>query len=515
MPTGFSGLLPPERFNMAGYCLAKSAAKTPGKTALVVLTETGPDENWTYEQLDLAVRSVATHLRDYGHQPGDRVMIHLPNTSAYAILFFGVLAAGLVALPTSDMLTDNEAQLIMDDAEISVIATDQDQPRKDTGITHYSPQDIVAMQTHPHPMDYAPTNANDPAYLIYTSGTTSRPKGVLHAHRAAWGRRPMYRDWYGMGPDDRMLHAGAFNWTYTLGTGLTDPWANGATTIVSTGRSRPEDWPERICKTNATLFAAVPGLYRQILKYATPGPIDLGALRHGLTAGETLPTSIASEWHQRTGTRLHEALGMSEISTYISGSPERPAAPGTIGQAQTGRSIAILPTDGGATPMPAGETGILAIHRTDPGMMLDYWKRPDESARVFLGDWFCGGDLASIDAEGFVRHHGRIDDVMTASGYRISPLEVEQKLASTEGVSEIAVTEVTITDGLNIIVAFVVSGASKDTIRAALDVSAKQQLANYKRPREYVIVETLPRTRNGKIRRDALQKIYDTMKATA
>src|SRR6185312_6209606 len=172
--------------------------------------------------------------------------------------------------------------------------------------------------------EYADTAADDPAFLIYTSGTTALPKGVLHAQRSAFGRRPMYQGWYGIGPDDRMLHAGAFNWTFTLGTGLTDPWANGATAIINTGHKDPALWPQLIAQTGATLFAGVPGIYRQMLKYAAPSRDDLSALRQGLMAGESTPPGLFEEWEARTGCQLFEALGMSEISTYVSSGPGVP-----------------------------------------------------------------------------------------------------------------------------------------------------------------------------------------------
>ena len=137
---------------------------------------------------------------------------------------------------------------------------------------HFDADAIARMLREAAAGDYADTAADDPAFLIYTSGTTASPKGVLHAQRSAFGRRPMYQGWYGIGPDDRMLHAGAFNWTFTLGTGLTDPWANGATAIIYTGEKDPALWPRAHRETGATLFAGVPGVYRQILKYAKPAP---------------------------------------------------------------------------------------------------------------------------------------------------------------------------------------------------------------------------------------------------
>ncbi len=119
---------------------------------------------------------------------------------------------------------------------------------------------------------------------------------------------------------------------------------------------------------------------------------------------------------------------MSEISTYISTSPSVPRKPGTVGMPQPGRRIAILGLDNGTEPLPAGEEGLLAVHRSDPGLMLGYWNRPQEEAEVYRGDWFVGGDIATMDDDGYVAHHGRANDLMKALGYRVSPLEVEAAL---------------------------------------------------------------------------------------
>ena len=137
----------------------------------------------------------------------------------------------------------------------------------------------------------------------------------------------------------------------------------------------------------------MPTLYRQILKYCDLESGFPPTLRHALTAGETMPEDVARSWHERTGTTLYEALGMSEMSTFISSSPSVPPKPGAVGKPQAGREVVILPAGGGTGPLPAGETGLIAIHRSDPGLMIGYWRRPDEEAEVLHGDWFCGGDL--------------------------------------------------------------------------------------------------------------------------
>jgi acyl-coenzyme A synthetase/AMP-(fatty) acid ligase len=214
--------------------------------------------------------------------------------------------------------------------------------------------------------------------------------------------------------------------------------------------------------------------------------------------------AIDREWRSRTGRVLYEALGMTEVSTYISCSPSVPIRPGSPGKPQEGRCVSILPIDGGTEPLPCGEVGLLALHRSDPAMMIGYWNRPAETAEVFRGDWFCGGDLARMDEDGYVWFEGRNDDLMNAMGYRVSPLEVETVLASHPGVSECAVCEVGIREDVSIVAAFVVRKPDADVTADAVLVHASENLAQYKCPREVFFVDALPRTANGKLFRRGL-----------
>ena len=502
---------PPARFNMTEYAIGRAAARVPDKAALIVVDEVGgaPAEVWTFAELERAVLAIATGLRRLGLVRGDRVMIRLDNTSAYALLFFGAIAGGFVPLPASSALTAHEAQFLLEDSAAHAIALGNGLgvERVPKGVVELHGDEIEAMiAAGPEPgATYADTAADDPAYLIYTSGTTAHPKGVLHAQRAAWGRRPMYRGWYGIGPDDRMLHAGAFNWTYTLGTGLTDPWANAATAIVYTGDKHPELWPALIRDTGATLFAAVPGVYRQILKYAGSDCRDLGRLRHGLMAGETPPPGLFEEWRAATGRDIYEALGMSEVSTYVSCAPEVPRREGFVGKPQPGRRVAILPVDGGDELVPPGSEGLLAVHRSDPGLMLGYWRRPEEEAEVLRGEWFVGGDLARMDADGYLAHLGRANDVIKALGYRVSPQEIEAALAGHPAVAEVACAEVEVRPGVHVVGAFVVRREGAIVSEQDLVHFADAELAEYKRPRLVRFIDALPRTANGKIRRASLK----------
>ena len=184
----------------------------------------------------------------------------------------------------------------------------------------------------------------------------------------------MWRDWYDLGPDDTMFHAGAFNWTYTLGTGLMDPWAAGATALIPAAGTDPAQFGLLLRRYDATIFAAAPGVYRQMMRHPLP---DLPKLRHGLSAGEKLPEETREHWVSATGRPIHEAYGMSECSTFLSGAPGRPAPAGTRGFAQSGRRIALLAE---GTPVPLGEIGTIAVHRSDPGLMMGYHDHPEERA---------------------------------------------------------------------------------------------------------------------------------------
>ncbi len=512
MTQGFSGPLPPARFNMAAYTIAGAAARLPDKAALIVLdTPDGePIETWTFAEIEDAVLRIAAGLQDLGLARGDRFMLRLENSSRYPLMFFGAIAGGFVPLPTSTTLTPTEAEFLRTDSRSAAVALaddNRDMPLP-SGVLRLLPEDVTRLIHHNRRADYIDTAKDDPAYIIYTSGTTSKPKGVLHAHRAVWGRRPMYEGWYGIRESDRVLHAGAFNWTYTLGTGLTDPWANGATSLIYMGEKTPEIWPRLIRHTNATIFAAVPSLYRQILKYAAPDRSAFGpSFRHGLIAGESPPAGLFDEFRAATNLELYEALGMSELSTYVSCSPTVPRREGYVGRPQPGRSMAILPVEDGIEPLPAGEEGLLAVSADDPGLMLGYWERPDEETQVRRGPWFIGGDLAVMDGDGYVAHRGRANDIMKALGYRVAPQEVEATLALHPDVADVACTEVRVRADISVIGAFIVpknplNPPSADAIKAF----AAERLATYKCPREIVFIESLPRTPNGKLKRSALKK---------
>ncbi|PZX45633.1 acyl-CoA synthetase (AMP-forming)/AMP-acid ligase II [Roseinatronobacter thiooxidans] len=485
----------PAPFNMAQYVLSAGAA-TPDKSALQILRASGA-ERWSYARLIAAVRGTGQGLLAAGLQPGDRVLMRLGNTVDFPVAYLGAIAAGLVPVPTSTQLTVLEITRISHEIAPALVLGAEGVALPDHPAPVLAQSDLHAMQDLP-PCDWHMGSPDRAGYIIYTSGSGGSPRAVVHAHRAVWARRMMWDGWYGLTPDDRMLHAGAFNWTYTLGTGLMDPWAIGATALIPDAGAPLALMLKRF---DATLFAGVPGVYRQLLKEGRA--LDLPRLRHGLSAGEKLPDVTRDAWRAATGREIYEALGMSECSTYISASPARPAPAGVAGYPQEGRKIAIL--DDAGAPLPRESEGMLAIHRSDPGLMLGYLQ--DGAPQLpLLGEWFVTGDRGQMAQDGAIAYRGRNDDMMNAGGFRVSPLEVERALASHPAIHDIACAEVSVREGVSVIAAFYTADAPLD--EEALQAYAAERLARYKQPRLYRHCDSLPRGANGKLSRRALRDSY-------
>ncbi len=484
-------------FNLAEYVLTAGGAPDAA-LALSVLDPAGRDD-WSYGRLRQAVRGTAAGLLGRGLVPGDVVLMRLGNRPDFPIAYLGALAAGLVPVPTAAALTASEVAKIIDSLAPRAILRDPEVPCPESPLI--LPLEALRDMRDLPPADWHRSDPERLGYIIYTSGTSGRPSAVMHAHRAILARRMMFQGWYGLGAEDRMLHAGAFNWTYTLGTGLMDPWTCGATALIPAPGTPAGDLPGLLKAHEATIFAAAPGVYRQMLKGAPR--LELPALRHGLSAGEKLPAAVREAFEAATGRPIFEAYGMSECSTFISGCPGRPAAPGTLGQPQEGRRVAILGPEG---PLPAGQPGTIAVHRSDPGLMLGYFDDPEGTAARFQGDWFLTGDQGVMDGAGQITYMGRGDDMMNAGGFRVSPLEVEAVLLEHPGIEAVGCAEVAVKQDVSVIGAFYTGPAALP--EADLAAFAEDRLARYKQPRLYRHLAALPTGANGKLQRRALRQLW-------
>ena len=518
----------PEYFNIGAACTdTHLGTAIEARAAVICDDDVHGVRQTSFGELARNTSRFAQLLRDTDVDAGQRVLIRLPNCLEYSTVFLGALKRGAIPVPTSILLTADELLFLAGDSGARVLVTDRttwnavhaalerldalthvflvgdgetaaaqrlrlvDLPTALTDISRWEP---------PHR-----TRADDPAYLVYTSGTTGFPKGVLHAHRALLGHLPALRYWFDFqAGGDRVLHSGKYNWTYVLGTGLMDPLYLGSTTIMHEGASDATVWPRLIAAHGATIFIGVPTLYRQIIQKTAYAKRDVPTLRHCMSAGEPLSGEVLAAWIDRFGQAIYEGLGMTECSYYISQPRQRAIRPGSAGAAQPGHDVKLLDPET-LREVAVGEEGMLCIPRRDPALLLRYWQRPEETAAVFRGDWFLTGDYARLDADGYLWFLGRRDDLINTFGYRVSPHEVERVLKDHPAVADCAAIGEEVSPSKTVVAAYVVARPGGLLHPDDVIAYARQHLASYKAPRIVHLVDDLPRTRNGKVLRRALR----------
>lgn len=516
----------PEFFNIGVACtdahLGKPAADN---IAMIVEDDILGTSQITFAGLAERTSRFGQVLHDLGVGVGERVLVRLPNSLDYPTAFLGAMKRGAIAVPTSTLLTAEEVAYLAQDSGASVLVTDKTAwvtlkdklhdaanlrhvllsgPGAVENVTGLDVQDLdTALAAIQQWGASHPTKATDPAYLVYTSGTTGYPKGVLHAHRAMIGRTPASTYWFDFAPEgDRIMHSGKFNWTYVLGSGLMDPLYLGKTVIVHEGKNDANTWPRLIKKHSATIFVGVPTIYRQIVQKSDLKQADVPSLRHCMSAGEHLSDEVLTQWRERFGVDIYEAVGMSEFSYYLCQTKSRPIRPGSAGFPQPGHAIQLLDPET-LQPVATGEEGMISVPDNDPGLFLEYWNLPEETAKLRHDGWFFTGDYARYDADGYIWFLGRKDDIIKSFGYRVSPYEIERVLKSHPAVADCASVGEEIEKDKVLVVAYAILHPGNTTTADELLAFGREHLAAYKAPKTLYIAKDFPRTKNGKIlRRD-------------
>ena len=523
----------PDFFNIGVACTdAHVGTDIENRIAMIVEDDALGTITVTYGELAIRTSQFAQLLRKQGVNVGDRVLIRLPNSIDYPTAFLGAMKAGCIAVPTSTLLTAEEVLYLAEDSGAKVLVMDKAfWPQLAARIADAPPQNAVLLQSvtlvllsgegqqvENSPLkvlDLTPalkaitafsaphaTHANDPAYLVYTSGTTGYPKGVLHAHRALIGREPAAEYWFNFDKQivDRILHSGKFNWTYVLGSGLMDPLYRGKTVIVHEGKNDANLWTRLIAKHDATIFIGVPTIYRQIVQKTTATHANVPTLRFCMSAGEHLSDDMLNAWRTRFGMDIYEAVGMSEFSYYLSQSVHRPIRAGSAGFPQPGHQIKLLNPDTLAD-VSRGEEGMIAIPENDPGLFLRYWNLDEETTKYKHDGYFFTGDYAKVDEDGYLWFLGRRDDIIKSFGYRVSPYEVERVLKSHPAVADCACVAEEIEKDKLIVSAYVIAQPDQTISADELLKFGQQHLAAYKAPKRVYLAKDFPRTKNGKILR--------------
>ena len=515
----------PKQFNIGAACTDKHLHTPIAQTvAMIVEDDALGTSQITFAELASRTDQFAQLLRNSGVAAGDRVLIRLPNSLDYPIAFLGTMKRGAISVPTSTLLTAEEVAYLAKDSTATVLVTDkaawpalQDHLSNLPNLKHVFLSGVGEIQPHAslqvsdlsqqlaaisHCEGNHATAADDPAYLVYTSGTTGYPKGVLHAHRALIGREPAAKYWFNFAEDqqDRIMHSGKFNWTYVLGTGLMDPLYLGKTVIVHEGKNDADLWTRLIAKHAATIFVGVPTIYRQIIQKSTAAQADVPSLRHCMSAGEHLSDEVLQQWRGRFGRDIFEAVGMSEFSYYLSQSVFRPIRPGSAGFPQPGHAIQLLNPDT-LEALPPGEEGMICVPDSDPGLFLRYWNLDEETAKYKHDGWFFTGDYARYDADGYIWFLGRKDDIIKSFGYRVSPYEIERVYKSHPAVADCAAVGEELEKDKLLVVTYVILQPDATVTADELLAFGKQHLAAYKTPKTVYLTKDFPRTKNGKILR--------------
>ena len=522
----------PEFLNIGVACTSAHVGTDKENNIAMVIEDDklGTDEI-TYKDLAKKSDQVCNFLTGLGLEPRDRVLVCLKNSLSYPISFFGAIKAGIIAVPTSTLLSGSEVKYLAEDSQASAIvlsasmyenlvpylenvdnlktiivaACDNvDNLKKPKGINVYSLNEILA-STDATPNHYN-SKSGEPAYLVYTSGTTGYPKGVLHSHRSLVGRTPATEYWFDFKENDRIMHSGKFNWTYVLGSALMDPLFNGHTVIAYEGANDASTWIDLIKKHQCTIFIGVPTIYRQIIQKTDFTIEDCPSLRYCMSAGEHLSDEMLGLWKERFNQDIFEAIGMSECSYYISHSKNNPIRPGSAGFVQPGHIVKLLNPE---TLEEVGleEEGMICIGEDDPGLFLEYWQLEEETQKARHDGYFFTGDYARKDKDGYIWFIGRKDDIINTFGFRVSPHEIERVVKTHDLVADC------VAFGLDIekektIVAIAVVGHNKLTEEQQAEVLkfAQANLAKYKAPKEIFALIDYPRTKNGKVLRKQLVK---------
>ena len=463
------------------------AAGDPAHTALVC-----GERSVSYAQLAEVVSRVADGLRARGIKPGEPVLLAADDGIDWVAAHLGTIWAGAVSVPLNPQLAAQRlAQIARESAARLMIS---DRPHA-TGIEVCTPAQLSGGES----MAAHPVCADTPALWVHSSGTTSQPKAVVHAHRAIAGCAAFARDVLQAGPQDRFYASSKLFFAYPLANSLYAGLALGACVILD------PRWPEAaaaiatVKAQNATILWSVPSFYYAMLQSGRAGSLRDSSLLHCVSAGESLPERIADDWHDATGVGVFGGYGMSEtlaLVLYREVRREAHARLAPLAQLSAHRAAA-----------PGAPCRLWFKH---PSVALGYNRRPDLEQASFRDGWCSAGDLFYQPLPDRYRFAGRSDDWAKVSGRWVSVLELESQLTQQcrGDIRELAAAAVTGPEGLSAIALFAVAGKNGAAASQALLERAGARLPTYQRPRWLHWVEALPRTDSGKLARAALQALH-------
>jgi acetyl-CoA synthetase len=537
----------PDSYNPAVHCLRD--LEDPGPADRIALVDAATGDRYTYAELDARASRLAAGLRARGVEAGDRVGVVAPQRPATIVAHMSCWLLGAVTVPLTTLFGRDALSYRLDDAGAVAVVFDPTVgdalaaasdacPALSTAVeleatpwyvgAREEPTvdgadfdcEVVTMDRltadRPEHLDAYDATVETESALLYTSGSTGPPKGVLHGHALWLGRAAAAYNFFDgrLGPDGVSWTPADWAWGSALGGLLMGTLHYGGRTVAAPMQGfDPERTLELLERYDVTRALIPPTALRMLMS------VDVGAsetsLRVIASAGEPLTPEIL-EWADDTleGCAVNEYYGQTELNLVVGNSSRWfETRPGSMGKAYPGYDVAVLDVETGEE-VQHGEVGELAVRPDDTRVFFkEYWNRPEATEAKRRGSWFLTDDLVSQDADGYLWFDSRADDVIITSGYRVGPLEVEQVLLAHPAVEQVGVVGVPDETRGEIIKAFVelVAGADgDDDLRTALRDRARNRLAEYEYPREIEFVDSLPKTASGKIRRVELREDGDT-----
>ena len=484
-------------FNACEYLLDRQIERGSGaRTAL-----TGVRGSLSYTQLHDQVCRVAAGLRDRGLQPEQRVLMLMADSPEFVIVYLAAMRIGAIPVPVSTMLKAPDLAVLLADSRARLLAITPEFASIAAAAASGLVEILDELPVGDRDESVYDTTEDSPAFWLYTSGTTGKPKAAMHRHGSVrvvcetYGTQVL-----GIGPDDRCLSAAKAFFAYGLGNSVLFPLSAGATSILEPAPSKPDTITTRARSFDATLFFAGPTFFANMLHAELP-PDSLGAVRLATSAGERLPASLYERWTKHFGVDILDGIGMTEMLHIFLSNRSGQVKPGTTGVAVPGYDLRVLGEDG--REVPPGTPGTLFVRGESAA--TGYWSRYDASRQVFQGEWLRTGDTYVVDEDGYYACLGRTGDMLKASGIWVAPAEVEARLLAHADVAQAVVVAAHDTDGLEKPVAFVQLNPGALADEETLIVFCKIGLPSFKRPRRIVFVSEYPTTATGKIRRVELR----------